>query len=248
MVEVIVSRLGGVPRDFVDFVESVLKSFYGSRSEPRFVEVIIYGQGHSPLDMLYEEARRLGVRVLGDYPVSHEAWSGWPRIHVDYERCSKLDAGLLEALLLHEAAHSILHGSRSYYLLKADRGLLETLGLDYALEVLYLASTVIKDLEVHGYLVREGFREHVERYAKYAIGEASGLDCSSLSEVLSLAKLVSPCVRVDCSSLLRSLGGGCAELLGPLLRALADLGDLGEDWGERSARLVRVAAGLLSRM
>ncbi len=247
MVELVVSRYGGVPRGFADLVERILRSFYESvRAEgPLFVEVLIYGRGVEPLELLQAEAAELGVRVLGGYPVSHEAWMGWPRIHVDYGRCSGLDPGLLEALLVHEAAHSVLHGSRSYYALRVGGELLDLLGPRYALAALYLASTAVKDLEVHGYLVGAGFREHVERYAEYAVSEAGDLECSDLLEVLALAKLASPCLYVACPGLPGSLGRGCARILEPLLRTLADLGSSGKDWSERSVALVRAAAELL---
>ncbi len=247
MVEIIVSRYGEVPESFIETLERVLATFYGSRPEPPFVEVVVYGPGRSPSELLYEEAAALGVLVLGSYPVSHEAWMGWPRIHVDYRRCSELDEETLEAILVHEAAHSVLHGSRDYYLLRVGEESLEPLGV-YALEALYVASTVVKDLEVHRYLVESGYREHVERYAEYSVGGASGLDCSSLPGVLTLAKLASPCIYVDCPDLPRHLGSDCAGVVGALVEALDELRSSGEDWSERSVRLVRVAADLLSRL
>lgn len=249
-VEVILTVVGKVPEDFARLVLGVLNDFYSSVSanheRPTFVEVLIYGQGRSSLDFLYSEAAELGVGVLGYYPVSHEAWRGWPRIHVDYERCSKLEPELLKALLVHEAAHSLIHGSREYYLVRLAQPALYPLGPPLAIEVLYLASTVIKDLEVHRYLLERGHRRLVETYARCTTRDSAGSSCSSLPDALNFSKLVAPCVYVECPDLVSSLAEDCARLVEVLLKTLAELGEAPLSWVDKAAELARRVAALLS--
>lgn len=253
MVEVVLSSFGRIPKAFTEFILGVLKDFYSSsspdRGKPVFVEVFVYGPEYSSSEFLYKEALGEGVEVLGDYLVSHEAWRGWPRIHVDYEKCSKLELEILRALLIHEAAHSVVHGSKDYYLVSLDRGILTLLGHLYGVEAVYVASTAVKDFEVHEYLMESGYRKEVEQYAQYAMREAADLRCTDLLEVLSFAKLVSPCVFVDCSSVLNLLTGStCGKILEPVLRILGEIGSSGAGLTEKSNALVKSAASILSML
>ncbi|MEM1931726.1 MAG: hypothetical protein QW780_03345 [Sulfolobales archaeon] len=240
MVEVVLSVFGKVPSSFTEFILNILNSFYASRTErekPAFVEVIVYGSSSKRLEVLYEEAVELGVEVLGDYAVSHEAWRGWPRIHVDYEKSSRLEPEVFSSLLIHEAAHSVLHGRRDYYLLPLDSSLPDELRAYLGIEALYLASAVVKDLEVHKYLVTVGYKKYVEEYARYSRREAVGLDCSDVIGTLNFAKLVAPCVYIECPSTIETFSESCARFYEPLLKTLSELEHLGEDWVEKSVML-----------
>lgn len=242
MVEIVLSIFGKVPSSFIEFILNVLNSFYASRTiereKPAFVEVIVYGSSSRRLEVLYEEAIELGVEVLGDYVVSHEAWRGWPRIHVDYEKSSKLEPEVFSSLLVHEAVHSILHGRRDYYSFSLSSSFLDELHTHLGIEVFYLASTVVKDLEVHKYLVTTGYRKYVEKYAQYSRQEATSLNCSDIMNTLNFAKLISPCVYIECPSNTEMVSKSCARVYKPLLKTLSELEHLGGDWVEKSVKLV----------
>ncbi|MCS7099340.1 MAG: hypothetical protein RMH84_02015 [Sulfolobales archaeon] len=248
MVQVVLSIFGKVPEEFVGFVLSSLDRVYSSAADleerPAFVEVAIYETSGRLLEFLVSEAGELGVSAVGLHLVSHEAWRGWPRIHVDYEKLSQLDPETAAALVVHEAVHSLVHGSRRYY--EVPLGALGG-GAPHEVELLYLASTAAKDVEVHSYLVERVSPRFVELYAQYSLRDAPGVDCSSASEVLALAKLVAPCAFVDCPQLPARLRPECSRILGELLGALRNLRDSRMDWLGKSYALVELAAALTSR-
>jgi hypothetical protein len=113
---------------------------------------------------LIAEASALGVSVIAFYEVMHEAWRGYPRIHV---ATGTSDARLLR----HEALHALLHGSLDYYIVACPN--------DISAEALQIASTVVKDLEVALEAKRCGLGDVLE----YQPGEVYG-DCCS-PEVVS---------------------------------------------------------------
>ncbi|WP_440059491.1 hypothetical protein ACSU1N_06805 [Thermogladius sp. 4427co] len=224
-----VERVGRVPAGFAGQLEKEALDFYkrlGRR--PEIVEIIIYENQALKLAKVIEEARELGVTVAGVHIASHEAWRGWPRIHVDYESLARLEPEDARALLYHELAHSLLHNTISSYVINLDKALADRLG-DKALEAAYLASTVVKDLEVHELLFSNGFRYYVERYYRLFekdIGEAS---CRDIIGVLELAKLISPCLYTGCD-LERVVREDCRGKAGKILSILREttkvIGDL----------------------
>ncbi len=228
--KLVIRVIGSVPRDFAGFVERVLSGFYSSLdvgSLPELVEVYIYGSRMEKLAFLEYEARELGVAAIGDFVTLHEAWRGWPRIHVDYEACSGLEKRFVKALLVHEAGHSVLHGSPLFYTIAIDRAVIEELGMDQGLRVLYLCSTAIKDLEVHRLLHSAGFAEQLRIYGEFVARQIAELRCCSHVDIAQLAKLLTPCVVLEelCSMLMNSLDSSCrhGDLAQGVLKALRDL-------------------------
>lgn len=190
---------GNVPRDFISTVKAILTELYSSLAQqPELVEVHVYESTEDKLRHLTGAALAIDISVIGDYPVSHEAWMGWPRIHVDYEKCKRLDYDVLRALLFHEGVHSLLHGNISSYVILVKGNLVEGLSGN-AMEVVYVASTVIKDVEVHDFLASRGLGNVVELYYKYVSRDLPSMRCNDLVGVLELLKLVSPCIYVECS-------------------------------------------------
>ncbi len=226
----VVRVVGSVPRGFAVFVERVLSGFYSSLDEgslPELVEVYIYGSRMEKLSFLEYEARELGVAAIGDFATLHEAWRGWPRIHVDYEACSGLEKRFVEALLVHEAGHSVLHGSPLFYTIAIDRAVIEELGIDQGLRVLYLCSTAIKDLEVHRLLYSASFAKQLRSYGEFVARQIAELRCCSYVDIAQLAKLLTPCVVLEelCPTLMNSLDPSCkcGNLAEAVLKALRNL-------------------------
>lgn len=253
--KVYVFRVGSVPSSFIDSVLAILKGFYGSLrnvSLPEFVEVYVYGTSHEKMMFLEAEARDTGVIVIGDFITVHEAWRGWPRIHVDYEKCGSLEPGYVEALLLHEAAHSVLHGSPLYYLVDIDQQLIDSLGFEYAAKTIYLASTVVKDLDVHKFLVEHGYRSYVEKYLEFLVNiQLKDARCSDVLSTLEFMKVLTPCIFLEskCMSIGGTLHEDCRSLIKEITRALKEFTKkyLHLDLSQRTTMLARKTVEIVKK-
>ncbi len=221
--------VGAVPQEFADKTVSTLASFYealSSAEPPSIVDVYIYHSRDRMLAALEREAMQVGVAVVADYLVMHEAWRGWPRIHVDYGRCSLLPWHTFKALLLHEAGHSVLHGNLLAYVVSIPR---VSWPGGKVVEAAYVASTAVKDLEVSLLLKADGFTDELEEYARYVAGSMAELSCRDPLELLELAKLLAPYVTLERRPPSRALRGNCRALavdVMEVLRSTAGLGSL----------------------
>jgi len=186
--------VGDVSGGFVKLVEETLRKFYDRIGGPPLVEVYIYASRALKLAHIEELASRYGVAVVGDFITMHEAWSGWPRIHVDYDQCSKLDKRYVEALLIHEAAHSVLHGSPIYYVVDVPPELYND---PAEMALIYAASTIVKDMDVYSLLIESGLREYIEAYSDFVSERQLEDRCSDPFEVFMLAKLLVPCLYIE---------------------------------------------------
>jgi len=106
------------------------------------------------------------------FVATHEAWTGIPRILVCYERFQKLTPLLRSAVLRHEVAHSVLHGSPEYYIFAIPKSLFEasekhSLSKSYALNILYLTSIGVKDHEATKLLIDHHYVEDQIAYSLY---------------------------------------------------------------------------------
>ncbi len=219
--------VGAVPQGFADKTVSMLSGFYESLSSaepPSIVDVYIYHSRDRMLAALEREAVQVGVAVIADYPVMHEAWRGWPRIHIDYGRCSLLPWRTFRALLFHEAGHSVLHGNLLAYMVSIPR--VPWPG-GRVLEAAYVASTAVKDLEVSLLLKANGFAGELEEYARYVAGSMAELDCREPLELLELAKLLAPYAALGRRPPSRVLRGNCRALAAEVMEALRSTAGLG---------------------
>lgn len=213
--------VGRVPKGFVDTIKCAVEELYSrTRQGHELLEIYIYESTEMKLRKLLREALELGVTLIGDYPVAHEAWMGWPRIHLDYEKCKALSQATLRALMIHECAHSVLHGNIAGYVVFLEKKLAKKLG-ENAAELIYVASTAIKDLEVHEYLVAHGFDEEVKAYYEYVARDLREAECMNGVEILTLVKLVTPCIVIECKPAPDDLvGEKCKRHYGNVTRAL----------------------------
>ena len=203
-----IARIGGwvvaIEGDEVSSSDIVatLRRVYERVGGEGFVELIIHESRESMETLLRQEAGRLGVVVDASFPVVHEAWTGVPRIHVVPQELRQLgDIG--KAFLVHEAFHSILHGSLEYYVVTLPSNE-ETSWL-----AAYIAATSIKDLEVHMHMKRYGFDEELlleKNYWEKTLGKK--WRCSSpeeLGDVLRAATILialetNPPLEEQCSA------------------------------------------------
>ncbi len=101
------------------------------------------------------EKEALGV-VTGEeteFLATHDAWRGYPRIHICQERLTGIPDSVIQGVVHHEIAHALKHGTLEYYTFTFTKELqdaAQSCGLDMALlqQCVYFLSVAIKDREV----------------------------------------------------------------------------------------------------
>jgi hypothetical protein len=109
------------------------------------------------------EKDALGV-VTGEeteFLATHDAWRGYPRIHVCQERLKGIPGSIIQGVIHHEIAHALNHGTLEFYTFTFSKGLQEAArshGLDMSLlqQCVYFLSVAIKDREVVQWLAQIG--------------------------------------------------------------------------------------------
>ncbi len=114
-------------------------------------------------DFYRREKEALGI-ITGeetDFLATHEAWRGYPRVHICEETLQGIPSSVIQGVLHHEISHAIHHGSPEFYTFRFTTRLQEAArshGLDLPLlqQCVYLLSVAIKDAEVVRWLVEVG--------------------------------------------------------------------------------------------
>jgi len=110
-----------------------------------------------------EEKEALGI-VTGeeaDFLATHDAWRGYPRIHICQERLKGIPGAIIQGVIHHEISHGLHHGTPEFYTFRFSSGLQEvgrSYGLDLSLiqQYVYFLSVAIKDREVVHWLAAKG--------------------------------------------------------------------------------------------
>jgi len=202
--EVAVFIHGEASRELVDLCLEALKEVYCSTNTEVFAELHLYASRSEKLRFMESEARELGVAAFGDFKTLHEAWRGYPRIHVSQDDVSDLDRETLEALVAHEAMHSVLHGTPASYIISLPPHLIEVAEEGGWLEDLYVATymlaAAIKDLEVHREMASIGLEKHLRRYTEFVESQLREACCDpsrcSIAELAETIKLLTPYVAL----------------------------------------------------
>jgi hypothetical protein len=124
------------------------------------------------------EREELGV-VVGnetDFLATHEAWRGYPRIHICQERLQGISDAVLRGVIHHEITHAVLHGTPEFYTFRFSKGLQQAAGssgLDGSLlqQCVYLLSVAMKDFEVVQWLAERGFGSSQLAVVEYLISD-----------------------------------------------------------------------------
>lgn len=164
-----VIRMGFIDDKTIKEIIRVLNRCYSVVKEakkPDLVELHVFEKKAHLRLFLEKEKKRIGVGTGFDeaFLTMHEAWTGIPRILVCLERAEETPREVFEGALLHEAAHSILHGSIEYYLLNVSPSFID-FSLKFGLpvhavrDIAYLSSLALKDNEVTKFLYENGFIE-----------------------------------------------------------------------------------------
>jgi len=111
-----------------------------------------------------------------DFLATHEAWRGYPRIHVCQEKLRGLSASIVQGVIHHEIGHALHHGSLEFYTFRFSSVLQEagrSCGLDLPLlqQCVYLLSVAIKDWEVVQWLAKIGFGFGQRALLEYLISD-----------------------------------------------------------------------------
>ncbi len=148
---------GFVAREICGYAERVTTEFYrrarSRRKLPGYVEVVLYPTTGEMVRSVLGEGVGVGASVYAVYTSMYEAWHGVPRIHIAADQYR--DKDLFRALLVHEAAHSVLHPSIDYYLVS-----LPSLTPIAERAVSILASGY-KDVEVYHFMLSLGYEREI---------------------------------------------------------------------------------------
>jgi hypothetical protein len=105
----------------------------------------------------------LGV-VTGEeteFLATHDAWRGYPRIHICQERSIGTPGSVIQGVIHHEIAHALNHGTLEFYTFTFSKELQEEarshrLDMSLLQQCVYFLSVAIKDREVVQWLAQIG--------------------------------------------------------------------------------------------
>jgi hypothetical protein len=132
-------------------------------SSPAFLSISIWKTMEKYHDFYQREKREIGV-VTGeetDFLATHDAWRGYPRIHICQERLMGINGTIVQGVIHHETGHALHHGAPEFYTFCFSNRLQEagrSYGLDLPLlqQSVYLLSVAIKDQDVILWLAKNG--------------------------------------------------------------------------------------------
>lgn len=145
------------------WVNEVLEIKEIPSSPPPYLSVSIWKTMEKYQDFYQREKKELGV-VTGeetDFLATHDAWRGYPRIHICQERLMGIDGRIVQGVIHHETGHALHHGAPEFYTFLFSNRLQEAgrfYGLDLPLlqQCVYLLSVAIKDQDVIVWLAKNG--------------------------------------------------------------------------------------------
>ena len=96
-----------------------------------------------------------------EFLATHDAWRGYPRVHICQERLTGVPNSVIQGVIHHEIAHALNHGTLEFYTFTFSKGLQEAArshGMDMSLlqQCVYFLSVAIKDREVVQWLAQIG--------------------------------------------------------------------------------------------
>ena len=188
------------------WAEGIIDSL-AERTPPDRVKIHVYHSLDELQSFFYEEKEALGIISEGEaeFIAIHEAWRGYPRIHICSERIKNLPEAVVLGAVQHELAHTVLHGKSEFYTFRFSRQLIsasEARGFDIHLlqQCVYLLSIALKDGEVVSRLVEMGFQ-----IGQIALLEHMLADTRSEHEVWTTIRHFAPQRKIALASFLKTL-------------------------------------------
>ena len=177
------------------------------RAPPDRLKIFVYHGLYELQNFFRKEKEALGIVSEGEaeFIAIHEAWRGYPRIHICSERIKNLPETVVLGAVQHELAHAILHGRSEFYTFRFSRQLIsasEALGFDIQLlqQYVYMLSIALKDGEVVSRLVEIG-----SQYGQIALLEHMLADTRSEHEVWQTIRHLPPQRKIAVASFLKIL-------------------------------------------
>jgi len=156
----------GMDKGFLSQIQTWVKNVLGKddpSSTPPYLRLTIWKNIKALQEFYDQEKEELGIATgeESDFLATHEAWRGYPRIHICHERVKGVQDAVIEGVLHHEIGHALFHGSMEFYTFKFTDRLQEAArfnGFDLHLlqQCVYFLSIAIKDWEVIQWLTKIG--------------------------------------------------------------------------------------------
>lgn len=160
---------GGIPWGVKRDIEGTLRDCYrkfNSRALPYRVDAFIVDREANMRAFLREEKlkRRITVRDDDVSICAHDAWCGYPRMIICFEKWAQLGKLARMGSVRHEAVHTVLHGSLEYCIFRMPEDALRAAtikGADSGVldQALYFVSVAVKDFEATRFLIESGYVE-----------------------------------------------------------------------------------------
>jgi hypothetical protein len=167
----------GMNKGFLSQIQTWVKNVLeraDPSSTPTYLRLTIWKNIKALQEFYDQEKGDLGI-VTGeesDFLATHEAWRGYPRIHICHERVKGVQDAVIEGVLHHEIGHALFHGSMEFYTFKFTDRLREAArfnGFDLHLlqQCVYFLSIAIKDWEVIQWLTQIGLGPYQKSLLEY---------------------------------------------------------------------------------
>lgn len=124
------------------------------RTAPNHISIYLWEKEKDFQEFDAREKAELGVFSGGesDFLATHEAWRGFPRIHISLEKIQGIPEVVVQGVVQHEIGHALLHGRPEFYQFRFSNRLLEagqSAGLDFPMiqRLVYFLSLAVKDEE-----------------------------------------------------------------------------------------------------
>jgi len=186
-VNISLTKFGSIPESALNEISSLIDESYNILGQP---------MGGSVDLEIFEKAE--GEQFFA----THDALEGKPRIRVYLNKLLELPKLVGLAGIRRQVAHSILHGSLRFYLIKFPDVLKRAihqyrLSYDFGNSLLYSIGMVAKEYETTDLLYRRSFAEEQVAYAKYILEQSSDevfaweiASTNRLQKVLYMAALI----------------------------------------------------------
>lgn len=145
-------------------------------STPPYLRLKIWKNNKDIQDFYRQEKEELGIVTDAEsgFLATHEAWRGYPRIHICHERLKGVPDPVIRGVLHHEIGHALFHGSIEFYTFRFAKRLQEAarfkgLGLHHLQECVYFLSVAVKDWEAVQWLTEIGLGSDQKSLLEYMI-------------------------------------------------------------------------------
>jgi hypothetical protein len=143
---------------------------------PSRISIFLWERTLDYQEFAAREKAELGITTGGEseFLATHEAWLGYPRIHIPIENIKNIPEELAQGIVQHEVGHALLHGAPEFYQFRFSKQIQEAgsragFDLPRLQQLVYLLSVALKDEEVIRLLGRQGVGPFQSRLLEYLL-------------------------------------------------------------------------------